>query len=162
MSKKLEILKQSLAKKEQLLASKFDQHFATAKQANGQPLNDKKNGQATLNKWERQNEGIRNANKSLDKTKEAIDLEETKIKAVEYVNSFIPDEIKNLVDKGELIQWRKFPYIFFVPEVDKARIIWDEKRKVVAHKFVGAITIQEQRSKFVKIYNSLNAILNVR
>ena len=59
MSKKLEILKQPLEKKEQQLNSKFDQHFATVKQANGQPLNDKRNGQATLNKWERQNEGIR-------------------------------------------------------------------------------------------------------
>ena len=63
MSKKLEILKQSLAKKEEQLNAKFDQHFATVKQANGQPLNDKRNGQATLNKWERQNEGIRTMQK---------------------------------------------------------------------------------------------------
>ena len=47
MSKKLEILKNSLAKKEQELQRRFDVHFATVKQANGQPLNDKRNGQAT-------------------------------------------------------------------------------------------------------------------
>lgn len=162
MSKKLEILKQSLAKKEQQLNAKFDQHFATVKQANGQPLNDKRNGQATLNKWERQNEGIRTMQKSIEATKQAIEIEEYKIKGVEHANTFIPVEIQKLVETGELIQWRKHPHTFFVPGVDKARIVWDKKRKVVAHKFVSEITIQEQRTKFVRIYNPLNALLNGR
>ena len=70
--KKLEILKQSLAKKEQELQRRFDVHFATVKQANGQPLNDKRNGQATLNKWEKQNNAIRNLKDSIEKTKSAI------------------------------------------------------------------------------------------
>ena len=160
MSKKLEILKQSLAKKEQQLNAKFDTHFATVKQANGQPLNDKRNGQATLNKWERQNEGIRTMQKSIEVTKQAIEIEEGKIKGVEHANTFIPAEIQKLVETGELIQWRKHPHTFFVAGVDKARIVWDEKRKVVAHKFVSGITIQEQRTKFVRIYNPLNASLN--
>jgi hypothetical protein len=160
MSKKLEILKQSLAKKEQQLNAKFDQHFATVKQANGQPLNDKRNGQATLNKWERQNEGIRTMQKSIEATKQAIEIEEYKIKGVEHANTFIPVEIQKLVESGDLIQWRKHPHIFFVPGVDKARIVWDEKRKVVAHKFVSAITVQEQRTKFVRIFNPLGAVLN--
>ena len=162
MTKRLEILNQSLVKKEQQLNAKFDEHFATVKQPNGQPLNDKRNGQATLNKWERQNEGIRTMQKSIEATKQAIEIEEGKIKDVEYVNTFIPTEILELVESGDLIQWRKYPHTFFVPGVDKARIVWDEKRKVVAHKFVSAITVQEQRSKFVKIYNSLNKILNVK
>lgn len=160
MSKKLEILKQSLAKKEQQLNAKFDQHFATVKQANGQPLNDKRNGQATLNKWERQNEGIRTMQKSIEATKQAIEIEEYKIKGVEHANTFIPVEIQKLVETGELIQWRKHPHTFFVPGVDKARIVWDEKRKVVAHKFVSAITVQDQRTKFVRIFNPLGAVLN--
>ena len=160
MSKKLEILKQSLAKKEQELQRRFDVHFATVKQANGQPLNDKRNGQATLNKWERQNEGIRTIQKSIEATKQAIEIEEGKIKGVEHANAFIPAEIQKLVETGELIQWRKHPHTFFVAGVDKARIVWDEKRKVVAHKFVSEITIQEQRTKFVRIYNPLNALLN--
>jgi hypothetical protein len=42
----------------------------------------------------------------------------------------------------------------------KDRIVWDEKRKVVAHKFVSAITVQEQRTKFVRIFNPLGAVLN--
>ena len=162
MSKKLEILKQSLAKKEQQLNAKIENHFATVKQANGQPLNDKRNGQATLNKWERQNEGIRTLQKSIEATKQAIEIEEGKIKGVEYANTYIPSEIQKLVETGELIQWRKHPHTFFVVGVDKARIVWDEKRKVVAHKFVGEITVQEQRTKFVRIYNPLNTLLNGR
>lgn len=162
MSKKLEILKQSLAKKEEQLNAKLDTHFATVKQANGQPLNDKRNGQATLNKWERQNEGIRTMQKSIEATKQAIEIEEGKIKGVEHANTFIPTEIQKLVGNGELIQWRKHPHTFFVAGVDKARIVWDEKRKVVAHKFVSEITVQEHRTKFVRIYNMLNALLNGR
>ena len=162
MSKRLEILKQSLSKKEQQLNAKFDEHFATVKQANGQPLNDKRNGQATLNKWERQNESIRTLQKSIETTKQAIETEEWKIKGVEHVNKFIPAEILKLVESGDLIQWRKYPHTFFVPGVDKARIVWDEKRKVVCHKFVSAITAQEQRTKFVRIYNPLGALLNGR
>jgi hypothetical protein len=65
-----------------------------------------------------------------------------------------------LVESGELVQWRKHPHTFFVPGVDKARIVWDEKRKVVAHKFVSEITVQEQRTKFVRIFNPLGAVLN--
>ena len=85
-----------------------------------------------------------------------------KIKGVEHANTFIPAEIQKLVETGELIQWRKHPHTFFVAGVDKARIVWDEKRKVVAHKFVSEITVQEQRTKFVRIYNQLNALLNGR
>ena len=68
MSKRLEILKQSLVKKEEELQRRFDVHFSTVKQANGQPLNDKRNGQATLNKWERQDGGIRIMRKSIEAT----------------------------------------------------------------------------------------------
>lgn len=160
MSKRLEMLKNSLNKKEQQLNNKFETHFATVKQANGQPLNDKRNGQATLNKWEKQNEGIRNIKESIEKTKRAIEVEESKIKNVEQTNTFIPTEILELVEKGELKQWRKHPNTFFVPNVDKARIVWDNKKKVVAHRYVHLITEQEQRTKFVRLYNGLNEVLN--
>ena len=78
MSKRLEILKQSLAKKEQQLNAKIDQHFATVKQANGQPLNDKRNGQATLNKWQRQNEAIRTIQKALRQLNKLSKLKKAK------------------------------------------------------------------------------------
>ena len=160
MSKKLEVLKNSLIKKERILNEKFDNHFATIKQANGQPLNDKRNGQATLNKWERQSESIRNQKESIEKTKRAIEIEEGKIMDVEQTNNFIPIEILDLVEKGELKQWRKHPNTFFVPNVDKARIVWDNKQKVVAHRYAHLITEQEQRTKFVRLYNGLNSVLN--
>ncbi len=160
MSKKLEILKNSLVKKEQVLDEKFNIHFATVKQANGQPLNDKRNGQATLNKWERQSDSIRTQKASIEKTKRAIEIEEGKIFEVEHVNTFIPAEILHCVESGELNQWRRHPNTFFVSGVDKARIVWDNKKKVVAHRYAHLITDQEQRSKFVKLYNRLNIALN--
>jgi len=160
MSKKLEILKQSLVKKEQELQSRFDTYFATVKQANGQPLNDKRNGQATLNKWERQNNAIRSAKESLEKTITAIEIEESKIANIEQVSEYIPTEILTLVEQGVLVQWRKHPHTFFVSGVEKARIVWIEKTKKVAHKFVGEIKEKEQRAKFVSVFNPLVTALN--
>ena len=160
MSKRLEILKNSLIKKEQLFTDKLQNHIATVKQANGQPLNDKRNGQATLNKWDKQNESLRSLNESIQKTKDAIEREEDKIMDVNHANSFIPSEILQLVGSGTLNQWRKHPTIFFVEGVDKARIIWDKKKKVVAHRYYSQITDEEQKLWFRKIYNSLNEQLN--
>lgn len=160
-SRKLETLKKSLSKKEKEFQQKLDVYFASVKQANGQPLNDKRNGQATLNKWEKQNNSIRNLKESIEKTKLAIEFEESRIRGVEHANGLVPKEITELVEKGELVQWRKHPHTFFVNGVEKARIMWDEKRKLVAHKYANQIPTQEQRSKFAKIYNSLNSVLNV-
>lgn len=161
MSKRLEILKTSLDKKNKELQRRLDEHFETVKRANGQPLNDKRNGRATLNKWERQENAMRSLKESIEKTEKAIQREEWKIGAVKYQNdNFIPQEILELVEKGELVQWRKHPTYFFVAGVDKARICWDEKRKAVAHRYYSLITDKEQRTKFAEIYNSLNKKLN--
>ena len=67
MTKRLEMLKASLVKKEAELDRRMQAHFDTVKQANGQPLNDKRNGQATLNKWEKQNDAIRNQQVEIEK-----------------------------------------------------------------------------------------------
>lgn len=88
---RLEILKKSLEKKEQELQRRFDVHFSSVKQANGQPLNDKRNGQATLNKWERQNVSIKNVKDSIQKTKDAIIYEEGKIR---YFNTLLAWKIQ--------------------------------------------------------------------
>lgn len=160
MTKRLEILKNSLLKKENELAAKIDNHFKTVKQANGQPLNDKRNGRATLNKWEQQNNSIRTLKESIEKTKRSIEIEEGKIREVQLTNEVIPKEITELIEKGELIQWRKHPNFFFVPGVEKARIFWDEKKKLIMHRYVGMISDPEQRKKFARIYNSLNEVLN--
>lgn len=161
MSKKLEILKNSLLKKEAELSKKISLHIEDVRRANGQPLNDKRNGHVTLNRWERQNDSIRALKGSIQKTKRAIEFEEGQINGVALQNEkYTPKEILELIEKGELIQWRKHPHTFFVSGVDKARIWWDEKRKAVAHKYAHLIINVEQRKKFVQIYNSLNAKLN--
>ncbi len=160
MSKRLEILKNSLIKKEQQFDDKLQNHIDTVKQANGQPLNDKRNGQATLNKWDRQNESLRNLKDSIQITKDAIEREEGKILEVNKTNEYIPQPILDLVKQGVLNQWKKHPTIFFVDGVEVARIIWDKKRNVVAHRYAHLIPSQEQRTKFVKLYNGLNYLLN--
>ena len=160
MTKKLEILKRSLEKKERLFDEKLANHIATVKQSNGQPLNDKRNGRATLNKWDKQNDALRNLKESIEKTKRAIEIEEGKISNVESAKETLPTEILTLIETGELIQWRKHPQIFFVKGVDKARIVWDKKTKKVAHRFYKEISEKDQRALFAKIYNKLHSSLN--
>jgi hypothetical protein len=122
---RLAVLEKSLFDKNKKLIEKIDMHFKTVAQSNGQPLNDKRNGRATLNKWERQNDAIRATMKEIEKTKAAIDKERIKIAAVE--NQALPDCIKSLINDGTLNQWRKYPNRFFVVGIDSARIIYDEK-----------------------------------
>lgn len=160
MSKKLERLKASLEKKNQIFDEKLQNHFDAVAQTNGQPLNDKRNGAATINRLERQNDALRNLKESIEKTRNAIEREEDIECGIDYANETIPQEIMRLVESGELIQWRKHPTTFFVSGVDRARIVWDEKRKVVAHRYANELIDSEQRKKFVRIYNALNAALN--
>lgn len=138
MSKRLEILRASLAKKEAHFSERLDQHIATVKQANGQPLNDKRNGHATLRKWDRQNEALRAVKTSIAKTERAIEHEEGLLHQVEASRALLPTAILRMLDAKELTQWRKYPNRFFVPGVDKARIIWDGKE--LAYKFYSAVT----------------------
>ena len=74
----------------------------------------------------------------------------------------MPDEISILIEDGTLKQWGKHPHIMFVDGVDKARIIWDNKKKVVMHKFASSITDADQRKKFAQIYNSLHTAINLK
>ena len=157
-SNRLEILENSLVKKENELQRRFDNHFEDVKRANGQPMNDKRNGQATFNRWDKQNEAIRNQKASIEKTKNAIEKEKFKIANVEAQS--VPSELQQLIDKGKITQWRKFPNRFFVVGVEKARLVWDEKSKVVAHQYLSAIPNQEQYSIFRDIFNHLNQTLN--
>ncbi len=160
MSKKLEILTKSLEKKEAQFNAKIEAHFTDVRSANRQPLNDKRNGQATLNRWERQDDSLRTLRASIEKTKEAIEAEKGKIFDVEATKKVLPPQIVELIEAGILVQWRKHPHILFVAGVDKARIIWDSKKKVVAHKFTLTITDKEQYKKFVSVFNPLGQLLN--
>ena len=153
MTKRLEMLKASLVKKETELDRRMQAHFDTVKQANGQPLNDKRNGQATLNKWEKQNDAIRNQQAEIEKTKRAIEFEEGKIAHVGSVS--VPSFITDLIDAGEITQWRKHPNRFFVVGVDKARIVWLEKDNAFAHQYVKSITDKAQFNLFRNVYNKI-------
>ena len=152
MSKRLEVLKQSLAKKQALFDSKLSAHFDSVKQANGQPLNDKRNGKATLDRWTRQKEALQNVQAGIETTKQAIEREALKVAAVQAVE--LPPAIRELVESGELIQWRKHPNRFFVLGVDRARIVWDEDKRVVAHQYLREVPV-DQYPKFRDTFNQL-------
>lgn len=157
---RLDILKASLEKKQAKFDKKLDEHFADVRSANGQPLNDKRNGASTMRRWDRQNDSLANMDKEIEKTKTAIEREESKIRCIDYNKSSMPQEIQRLIDNGTLKQWGKYPHIMFVDGVDKARVIWDDKKKVVMHKFTNTLTDKEQRKKFAQVYNSLYASIN--
>jgi hypothetical protein len=162
MSKKLEILERSLLKKEEEFTKKLEIHFSDVKSANGQPLNDKRNGWKTFDRWERQNDSLRNLNEGIEKTKIAIKKEQHKCAYVEHVSQTLPREILELIQNGSLIQWRKHPNTFFVPGIEKARIVFDEKKQIVAHRYISTIIDSNQRTKFAQVYNSLHKIFNKR
>lgn len=157
---RLDILKASLEKKQAKFNKKLDEHFADVRSANGQPLNDKRNGAATMRRWDKQNDSLSNIQKEIEKTKSAIENEKGKLIDIAGNKSRMPKEITDLIDNGTLRQWGKYPHIMFVDGVDKARIIWDDKKKVVMHKFVNTLTDKEQRKKFAQVYNSLHAAIN--
>lgn len=157
---RLDILKASLEKKQAKFNEKLNEHFTDVKSTNGQPLNDKRNGAATMNRWNRQNDVLSNIQKEIEKTEHSIEREESKIRALEYSKNAMPIEMQKLIDEGILKQWGKWPHIMFVNGVDKARIIWDDKKKVVMHKFAKSLTDKEQRKKFAQVYNSLYKAIN--
>lgn len=159
-SKRLDILKRSLEKKESEFSNRLSNHIADVKRANGQPLNDKRNGHVTLNRWDRQNDSLKNLQTSIEKTKNAIELEESKIIGVETAKERLPQAIVTLIESGVLTQWRKYPNTFFVVGVEKARIVWDNKKKQVCHKYVKSIPDKDQLKAFASVYNPLNATLN--
>lgn len=149
---RLRILLNSLKKKERELDTKLDEHFVDVKRANGQPLNDKRNGSATLNRWEKQNAAIRNQTESIERTKFAIEREEAKIRRVNSIE--LPEAIHEAIEAGEITQWRKHPRMFFVVGVDRGRITWDEEKKVLGYRYLSEIP-KEQYPKFRDTYNKL-------
>ena len=151
---RLNILKASLAKKEQLFEAKIDAHFQTVKQANGQPLNDKRNGAATFAKWDKQNDAIRATKDGIERTKAAIEREQSALNRVASVD--IPSCLKSAIDSGKITQWRKFPNRFFVNGVDKGRIIFDGG--VLKAAYVNDVP-KEQYPLFRDTFNGLKAQL---
>ena len=160
-TKKLEILENSLIKKKAVLDDRFERHFASVKQANGQPLNDKRNGQATLDKWDRQSQAIQNQKENIEKTERAIEKEQYKIIDTEAVKETLPNVILEMLETEQLIQWRKHPNTFFVKGVDRARIVWDNKKRIIFTRYRNAITEQEVWKLFVSAFNKILKELRV-
>lgn len=153
MTARLEILKASLAKKEARFDVKIQEHFDTVAMANGQPLNDKRNGRATLNKWDKQSDALRTLQDSIQRTKDAIEREETKIANASLVAT--PAYIQQAIDEGLITQWRKFPRFFFVNGVSGGRIVLDEKSGAIAHRYLSKVS-KEEYPIFRDVFNKLN------
>jgi len=153
-SKRLEILKSSLSKKEAKFDEKLDAHFSDVRSANGQPLNDKRCGAATMARWGRQNDTLRSVEAGIELTKQAIEKEESKISFVERISADLPAAIKLRLENGQLTQWRKHPNTFFVAGVDKGRIVWDSERNLLCHRYLTAIP-KEQFPLFKDAFNNL-------
>ena len=152
-SSRLQILESSLAKKKTAFDCKLASHIESVRAANGQPLNDKRNGAVTLSRWARQDDSLRNLNESIKKTEFAIDREKSKIA---HLASFdVPACLRDLLRTGVIRQWRKHPRVFFVEGVEKARIVVRDDGKL-AHKFLKEIPSQDQYAVFRDVFNSAN------
>lgn len=154
------ILKESLRKKENNFFGKLDELYKDVKRTNGQPLNDKKGGDKTFKRWGKYNSQLEKIENEIERTKEAIEREESKNKLVEKEKNNFPNPILTLINEGVLKQWRKYPHILFVEGVEKGRIIWDKDKKLVFHKFFSQIKDVEGKRKFMQIYNYLNKKIN--
>lgn len=153
MSNRLNILKASLAKKEALFDDRLQTHFSTVAQANGQPLNDKRNGRATLNKWDKQSDGLRSLQESIQRTKDAIEREEGKIANASLVE--LPLYLQQAIDDGLITQWRKFPRFFFVTGVKHGRIVLDEITGIIGHRYLSKVP-KDEYPIFRDVFNNLN------
>jgi len=165
MATRLEVLKKSLIKKQKILESKIDNHHADAKSANGQPMNDKRNGGVTLKRWQTQQDSIFSQYDDIEITKNAIEKEQQKIDGMNAARSEFPDVILNLLESGEITQWCKYPHIFFVKGVKKARIIFRSEtdmyhKRGVYHKYTSQIPTSEQIDSFGKIFNQIAEVMN--
>lgn len=145
MSKRLSILEASLAKKNAEFDQRLSDHMGDVRSANGQPLNDKRCGAATMKRWDKQSGALRTLNQSIEKTKEAIEREQNKIANVDATE--IPDALRAMVAAGELVQWRKHPETFFVPGVDRGRIVWVQSEKILGVRYASEIP-KDQYPKF--------------
>ncbi len=158
MTNRLNVLKESLEKKKALLESKFDEYFKDVASTNGQPLNDKRNGRATLNRWDKQSAAIRKLQEEITITKSAIEKEEGKINDVRKTNDTLPQAILELVESGVLQQWRKHPTTFFVTGVSKGRIQWTGNN--LAHKYLRDVPGTEY-PLFRDVFNQLRKDLGL-
>ena len=148
------VLRESAERKSQEVDRLIQAHFDTVRQANGQPLNDKRNGVATLAKWERQNQAIKSAMDSLEKTKLAIEVAERREEEIESVNASLPGYVHEMLDLGKIRQWGRHPNTFFVDGVEKGRIVIKDGK--IFHRYLNEVP-KDQYPKFRDTVNELLA-----
>lgn len=156
MSERLKVLEKSLSKKRKIAEKKLEDHMADVAAANGQPLNDKRNGRATITRWDKQSNSIRRAHDEIKKTESAIEREKYKIVHVESTNEKLPAYVLEMVKRGELVQWRRHPNFFFVPGVEKGRIVINLKTGGIFARYMSDIP-KDQYPKFRDTINKLLA-----
>lgn len=156
MSARLELMQRSLERKQAAFDARLSAHFDAARATNGQPLNDKRNGESTMKKWERQNDALRSAQAGIEVTQAAIEREAATIERVTAVE--LPAAIQSRIEAGVLSQWRKHPTTFFVTGVGKARIVLLPDGQV-AHRYASQIKDAAQHKIFAKTYNELRAAI---
>ncbi|MCQ9326913.1 hypothetical protein [Neisseria dentiae] len=154
-SRRMEVLQQSLAKKQAAFDQSLQAHIDDVRSANGQPLNDKRTGRQTLDRWEQQNDSLRTRQEDIQKTQRAIEREQHKIDRV--ARTPIPEFLKPMLESGEISQWRKYPNRFFVKGVDKARIIWFEDNQEFGYSHIQGMP-PEQRPLFKAAYDKIRAM----
>lgn len=158
MSKRLEILERSLAKKNAKFDAAFEAHRADVVGAQGEPMAGHSGGERVLRRWERQSAGLKSLVAGIEKTERAIEIERGKISESAVAMGAMPQAIADLVEAGTLIQWRKHPATFFVDGVDKARIQF--KGGVLSHKYSRSVTDPVQSQKFKEVFNGLHIAIN--
>lgn len=158
--KRLDILKNSLEKKQASFNEKLSIHMDDVKGAMGEPMAGHRGGEKVLRRWDKQHKSLKTLDESIDRTKRAIEREESKSAGVERSKETVPKIFFDLVEQGVLNQWRKHPNIFFVVGVDKARIGWDEKKNVAYNRYYRHIENDGQKLAFKEawkvIYSNLN------
>lgn len=150
---RLEILRASLAKKEAAFDAALQSHMDDVRSANGQPLNDKRNGNATMRRWDKQDDALRTKKEGIKKTKAAIEREEFKARVKVRAYADFPACIQELIDSGKLTIWRKHPSYLFVAGVEKARIRYERGVIYACHyKDLSA----EEYAIFRDTFNAIN------
>lgn len=155
-----EILEASLKKKQAAFDALLGDHFDDVKGAQGEPMAGHRGGEKVLARWEKQNNRLKTLQASIDKTKAALEREDQRGADKSQASNLLsdmPQPIRDLVAEGKLNQWVKYPTVFFVEGVDKARIQY--KKGVLSHKYTRSITCKDQWATFRDTFNNLKAKL---
>lgn len=154
---RLKTLGKSLESKTIKLDKMIQEHFEDVRSANGQPLNDKRNGAATFRRWERKNAALGKLKTEIEKTRQAIEKEQYKQFVVLEARDNLPIYVLKMIDAKELTLWRTHPNTFFVPGVEKARITYNPKTGDFGHRYLSDIA-PEQYPAFRDTFNKLAAL----